>query len=371
MAKKAALTVLLAVFFASVAFGSEAAPDCVTKNAETLDEMADKLESMFQVKVKELELNLTPSFKIVLPDTNTEMGIKHKMGETTLEGLTKYNYIYSQIYYQIKYTLDVFAPVSFSLYDDIKLESIYEQRKYLQKVKGFAGGVETPKILGILKLREEVASETFYVAQLQEPFQADEGNLLVLRSRFDTDLKDETGREWLAFKAVIENSIPYEGNIYNYMLLNLDSSLHFRYAGSRELSLFYRGGYLIESQNLPLWKRYKLGGYDRMIGYNYDEFAGKYLAFGRLRFDFRVFDKIDWSIPLLEFKSLSMFVIGDIGCAGEGRDLLGLGNYRYSAGLGVVFDVTFRKKTTMKITLAIGQAIEQGRWPVFYLIHEI
>lgn len=374
MAKKTALAIFFLLAASFLSFAAEPVqPDCedTTKTAMTIDELADHIEGMFQLKIKELEFNLTPTFKIVLPDTSTEMGIKHKMGETTLEGMTKYNYIYSQIFYSIKYTLDVITPVSFSLYDDIKLESIYEQRKYLQKVKGFAGGVETPVLFDVFKLREELASETFYVAQLQDPFEADEGNLLILRSYFEANFKDSTKERVFLLKAGIENSIPYEGNIYNYILLSLESGVFFRFPGERDLSFTYKGGYLLENYNLPLWKRYKLGGYDRLIGYNFDEFAGRYFVSGRLRYDFRVFDRIDWVIPLLEIKSLSMFLIGDIGCAGNSREIMGLGNYKYSAGLGVVFDVTFRKKTKMKVTLAIGQAIEQGRLPVFYLIHEI
>ncbi len=371
MAKKTALIVLPLLLFLCALNAQEADNEANTKTAETIDEMADRIESMFQLKVKELEFNLTPTFKIVLPDTNTEMGIKHRMGETILEGYTRYNYIYSQINYQIKYTLDLITPVSFRLYDDIKLESIYEQRKYLQKVKGFGGGIETPELFGFFKLREEISSETFYVAQLQEPFSADEGNLLVLRSRFEAVFKDVLNRDFFILKTGVENSIPYEGNIYNYILLNVDSDIHLRYGQERELGIFYRGGYLLENYNLPLWKRYRLGGYDRLIGYNHDEFEGHYSVFGRMRYDFRVFDKIDWSIPLFEFKSLSMFVIGDIGCAGDGRKIMGIGNYKYSVGAGIVFNMTFRKKTKMKITIALGQAIEEGRLPVFYLIHEI
>lgn len=372
MAKKTVLMFLsLFLLFSCVLNAQEADGGANTETAENIEELADRIEGMFQFKVKELEFNLTPTFQIVLPDTSAEMGIKHRMGETLLEGYTKYNYIYSQINYQLKYTLDIFMPVSFRLYDDIKLESIYERRKYLQKVKGFGGGIETPELLGFIRIREELSSETFYVAQLQDTFSAEEGNLLVLRSIVDMVFRDGLKRDFFVLNTGIENSIPYEGNVYDYTLLNLRADVFLRYGDDRRLGLFYRGGYLLENHKLPVWKRYRLGGYDRMIGYNYDEYEGRYFVFGRARYDFKVFGAVDLNIPLFEFKGISMFVIGDIGCAGDGRRIMGLGNYKYSVGAGVVFDMTFRKKTKMKITLAIGQAIEQGRMPVFYLIHEI
>ena len=84
MAKKTALAIFFLLAASFLSFAAEPVqPDCedTTKTAMTIDELADHIEGMFQLKIKELEFNLTPTFKIVLPDTSTEMGIKHKMGE--------------------------------------------------------------------------------------------------------------------------------------------------------------------------------------------------------------------------------------------------------------------------------------------------
>jgi hypothetical protein len=136
------------------------------------------------------------------------------------------------------------------------------------------------------------------------------------------------------------------------------------------LQFKYEGGYLLEKISIPLWEVYRLGSFDKLIGYSFDEFQGFYENFFRIKYEWILIEKINVEFFWLLFNKLNSIIIFDVGCAGSDRDVTSINNYNAGVGFGLKFDFIFRKRTSVSITLALGQAIKQNRYPVFYFVHE-
>jgi hypothetical protein len=107
-----------------------------------------------------------------------------------------------------------------------------------------------------------------------------------------------------------------------------------------------------------------------MMGYNYDEFEGYYMDFIRVKYETPVIENISWEFFWIKLDTIRLFVDFDMGSAGGDHEVVNIDHYHYSAGLGITIEFTFRKRTPIKMTFALAQAIQQGKMPVFYFVHE-
>lgn len=366
MAKKtlafALLPLLLPVFCAAAEKPAQS-----TRTAQSLN--ADE-DTLVNVSVKELHFNITPTFKFVLPDTSARIGIKQKIGESTLEGVTEYNYIYSKINYLIKYEVTFGLPLTASLYDDINFEKMYEEKKYLQRNRGYSGGVQTPKLFDFLVLKQEMKSEDFYFAHLNDEAEVSRGFLLLHESTVEMEWK---GKERDAFRMNfnLDHSIPYQYSRYDFMFLNAWAEKIIETGDGSYLQAKMDLGYILEAANVPVWRRYSMGSYDRMIGYKYDEMHGNYMAFLRLKYDYAFLKKLNWQLFWFKITDIDAVAVADIGNAGSVWDMQDPAKYSAGAGLGFDVYVLFRNKTNIKLSFLLAQAIKQNYTPVFYFIYEV
>lgn len=329
-------------------------------------------DNLMQATLKEFRIDITPEFQLVLPDASLKIGLKQKLGDTVLDASTEYNYIYNKIRYDIRYSIELYMTFSANLYDAVNFEQLYKNDKYIQRNKGFGVSVQSPEILDCLILREEFRSDTYYFARLDNSFFPDRGSILMLNSWLEIDLTFSGKKIHRAdrFAVNFEKSIPSAYSSYNFLFLEVYLSKKFDLDAGRVLSLKFEGGYLLEKNNAPIWQVYRLGGYERMLGYNYDEIQGEYMDFVRVKYEMPLLEKINWELPLIRVDALKMFVVADMGSAGGDHEVVNINHYKYSVGLGLIIEFTFRKRTPIKMTFALGQAIQQGKLPVFYFVHE-
>jgi len=338
--------------------------------AEVVKPTEDK--DILELKLKEVHLSITPSFKLVVPDASVKLGLKQKIGDTQLDAETEYNYLYNKINYNIKYSVDFLLTCYIKFYDSINFEQIYLKEKYIQRNKGFIFGVHTPALFDYFQIKEELKFDNYYFAKLNDiSFTPDTGNTIFLITWFefsDEFLKEDNSRDIYA-GINFSKSISSDISFYNYLFLNIMAEKNFRFNGSM-LQFKFKGGYLIENFVTPVWEVYRLGSFDKLIGYNYDEFQGFYENFFRVKYEFIIGEKINWEFFWFLFNRLHGIIIFDAGCAGSDLDVTGISNYNIGIGAGLKFDFIFRKRTSVSITLAFGQAIKEGRYPVFYFVHE-
>ncbi len=374
MAKKN-LILLALIINACVCFGQIELP--ATAESITATAMADDAD-ILNINVKELHLNITPSFKLVLPDTSVKLGLRQKLGDTTLEGMTEYNYIYNKIKYMLKYGLELFMPMSVSIYDNVDFEQLYQDKKYIQRTKGIGAAISSPLLLGGITLSQELKNETYYIANLKDVLDTSDGVATVINSKIDITTKsvlpgkdsDAKYADW-QFDFNLEKAIPHKYSPINYMFLDMAIVKTIKFDKFTVLDFRTESGYLFLHGHLPLWKLYKLGGYDRLIGYEFDKLQGYYKNFARVKYEANPFGDLGWELGWLKFDRIRPFMVADFGCAGDIWTVQAIKNYRGGLGAGVVLDITFRKRTPIKITLAIGQALEAGYAPVFYFVHEL
>ncbi|MBP7793271.1 MAG: hypothetical protein KA120_09470 [Candidatus Goldbacteria bacterium] len=333
----------------------------------------DENDELLNLRLQEIHFNVTPSFKIVIPDASIKLGLEQKIGDTQLDAETEYNYVYNKINYNIKYGFDFLMTYYVKFYDTINFEQIYNiNEKYIQRNKGIVFGIHTPTLFDYFQVKEELEFGNYYFARLSNTnFIPDDGNTIFLVTWFefsDGFVKNNNLRDTYA-GINFDKSIPSDFSFYNYLFLNVLAEKNFRFDSST-LQLKFKGGYLIENFSTPMWKVYRAGGFDKMIGYKYDEFQGFYENFFRIKYDFIIKEKINRQFLLLLFKKINGIIILDAGCAGSENDISKINSYKVGAGIGVKFEFIFRKRTPVMITLAIGQAMEADRYPVFYFVDE-
>jgi hypothetical protein len=367
MAKK----ILIIAVFALASFSIHAAGRPAATPTPTLTPAPDEL---INVRLKEIYVDISPEFQLILPDTSLKLGFKQKVGDTLLDASTEYNYLYNKIRYDLKYSVDIYFTMSLILYDSINFEQIYQNGKYIQRNKDYGFSIMTPRFFDFINIRQEIRSDNYYFARLDNQFAPSAGNTLV----GDTwiEFTPPAANAWILdvpgnrVAVNFDKAIPTDFSTQNYLSLNLSADFSFKLDNRAELTLKYEGGYLLEPYNVPLWQDYRLGGYENMMGYNYDEFEGHYKFFGRIKYDFPMFDKINYEFFLVRLDAVRMFCAGAAGNAGDGHAMLYLDHYSFSAGIGFVVECTFRKRTPFKMTFALAQAIKNGRTPVFYFVHE-
>ena len=335
------------------------------------EEAGERPENLFEVTLKEVRFNITPSFKFVLPDTFARMLIRQHIGKTVLEADTFYNYIYSEMKYKLRYILEFEYPVALSLYDEINFEKKYEDNSYLQRNKGIGFTFQTPEYFGFLTLRQQIKYENIYFSQLETVMTAEDNNNFMLTTFAGFHFRDEKGRTDLYTDISLEKAIPHDLSPINFLFMNCSFLKVFRMGRTRQFSLRAELGYEFEGHVVPIWKKYLMGGYDRMMGYNYDTLQGNNKFFTRWKLDFLLGENTGWELPMLQFANVNSFIVTDIGVVGGKEDFIDASKYNISFGLGLIFHAVFRGKTKMKITVAIAQPIEEGMWPMFYFVHEI
>jgi hypothetical protein len=353
----------------SVSITAGAVP--VTPAVATAGYLPEELEQKFiEVKLKEVHFYVTPTFKFVLPDTSVVIGIKQDLGASTIEGMTEYNYIYSKMNYLLKYTLNVMFPPSLSLYDDVRFEQMYNSHKYLQRNRGVSASISTPKLFDFLTFREEAKNENFYFADLSGTFKIDSGTNLLSESWIETELKNGANERDFYVGLNFDKAIPSQFSIDDFLFINMNLFKRVQF-NDEKISVFSELGYLLQNNNVPVWKQYTLGGFDHMIGYNVDEIIGFYKAFFRLRYDRLIADDINMRIFVPDLKSVDIFVDGDAGEAGDIWSMMHTMNYHTSVGIGTDITLTYKKTLKVKLTFAIAQAFVANRKPVFYFAWEI
>jgi hypothetical protein len=381
MEKKAALSALLMLALLPAALpGAPAAPAAITATAaagvttaaSVTGTASDEEDNLMEVRLQELHFNITPEFQFVLPDASLRIGLKQKLGDTRLDASTEYNYLYNKFRYDIRYSVELYMTFSANLYDAVNFEQLYQSQKHIQRNKGFGISVQTPEFFDFLRLREEFVFDNYYFARLDNSFSPETGAIMLLYSWLELDLsfseKEINGGDRLAVN--FDKSMPSDASSYNFLFLNVLLQKGFDFGSGQALELKFEGGYLLEKNDVPIWQIYRLGGYDRMIGFNYDEFEGYYMDFLRLKYSLRAFSGLNWELPLITVDNIDMFFIVDMGSAGTDHDVTCIEHYNYSTGLGAVVEFTFRKRTKVRMTFAVAQAVSQGKYPVFYFAHE-
>lgn len=346
---------------------AKAAPLSITKTTEFY-------ENIINLKVKELYLNITPYFRVVLPDASVSIGLKQRVGDTMLEGLTEYNYIYNKITYLLKYGLETYFPVSVSLYDNLEFEAIYAGAKYIQRTKGLGFSIGSPVLFSVLKFGEEFKNETAYLAHLNNSFEVEQGLASIFVTWMEIKLTEKQGKnefDKLRLYVNFDKAVPHRDSKYNFLFLNCSLTANLRFENGHNLLFNVETGHMLEAYNVPLWKIYSLGGYDRLIGYGLNQFQDYYKVFGRLRYDGTVAENIGWEWWWFKLDNLKAFAIADCGRAGNVYQIQEYKSYKFGVGAGISFQFTFRKKTPVGVTLAIGQSIEEGVPPVVYFIYEL
>jgi hypothetical protein len=336
--------------------------------------LVDSDEDIINLKVKELHLNITPAFRVVLPDASINLGLNQKIGDTILEGMTEYNYLQNSISYMLKYGLETYVPVSVSLYDNLNFEQIYKSQKYIQRTRGLGFNLGSPLILSCIKIGEEFKNETSYLAKLDGEYLPDEGIASLLTTWVELKLKDKkAGSEYDSFRLYVdlEKAIPHAYSRYNFVFMNVSVLKNFRSDRGNNLMLYAGGGYMYYSPIVPLWKLYSLGGYDGLIGYGLNEFQEYYKVFSRIKYDRTIASNINWQWLWFTLDNVRAFVIGDAGSVSNLRGIQCIDTYKCGVGLGTTIQFTFRKRTAVKVTFALGQAIAKNRVPVFYFIYEL
>lgn len=361
MAGKIKIILLFLCLFASNVVFGEDSPQQLTQTAD---------ESV-NVKMKEVHITLAPTLKLVFPDTSIKINVKHDLGPSSVEADSEYNYLYSKINYMLKYTLNAEYPPAVSLYDDVRFEQIYDTKKYLQRGRGFSLSVSTPYYFDLISLKQEIRRDTYYFASLQNEFVRSEGNMILYDTHIQLNPKKNSGQKILCLCANLEKAIPYKGSPYGFIILNvyLNSNAEL----SRKINFLnnFEYGYLLLRDNIPLWKSYNLGGYERMAGYKVDFMNGNYKVFYRGKIQWAAFPEINFKFWLVDFLSADLHAQTDIGSAGDVWKIQSTGNYKASLGTGISLYFAYRRTTKVKITLAVAQALEQGSVPVYYLVQEL
>ncbi len=329
-------------------------------------------DTIMDVRLKEYSFFITPEFRFVLPDASVKLGLRQKIGDTQLDASTEYNYLYNKIRYDISYSLDFYLTYALSFYDIVSFEQVYQESKYIQRNKGLGFSVQTPKFFDIFLFREELKNDNYYFARLNEDPQPDAGTVIILKSWLEIDLEaspePKRFRNRLALN--FDKSIPSDLSYYNFIFFNVYFFREMRLEGGQSVSVRYDGGFLLDRNAVPIWQVYRLGGYERMMGYNYDEFEGHYMDFIRLKYETLLAEKINADFFWIRIDSLGLFVALDFGSAGTDYDVMNVSRYNASVGIGLSLDFTFRKRTPVRMVFSVAQAIRQGRLPVFYFIHE-
>lgn len=365
------VVVLLLTAFCVSAETTAPVPVTVAAAAAVTD-TANKEETLMDVRLKQLYLNITPELQFVLPDASLKLGLKQKIGDTMLDASTEYNYLYNKIRYDISYSIDVFLTLAVNLYDAVSFEQVYKNDKYIQRNKGLGFSVGTPKIFNFLSLREEIKNDNYYFARLDNSFSPETGNILISDSwiEFDLNFDDKTEKSVNRIAFNFDKSIPSKMSGIDFLFLNVYADKKFIFEDTRILTLKYEGGFLLDGIELPTWKLYRLGGYERMMGFNYDEFEGYFKEFLRVKIEAPVVERINWEFFWIRFDTIRVFAAFDTGSTGGGHEVGKIDHYNYSAGLGLIIEFTFRKNTPIKMTFAAAQAIKQGKLPVFYFVNE-
>ena len=331
-------------------------------------------DEMMKLNVKELHLDITPSFKIVLPDTSVDLGLKQKIGDTTLEGSTSYNYIYNSIKYMLKYSLDLYVPVGLSLYDSVDFEQIYQNSKYIQRVKGLGLNAGSPPILSVLKVGAEFKNETTYLAKLDSPLDVEQGLASLIKGWFEikfTGNSDGKDYELLKLYGDLEKAVPTDYSDYNFLFVNYSANFTYKFNPQQILTLRGATGHMFVADMVPLWKIYSLGGYDSLIGYPTNAFQDFYMVSGRIKYEQEIFSYINWETWWIRFDRLKIFAIADSGRVGNIYQIQQFPEYKYGVGAGISLDLTFRRRTPLRATLAVGQALYSGLPPVVYFVYEL
>ncbi len=331
-------------------------------------------DEIFELKVKELSFTIIPTFKLIVPETSINLGLRQKIGETDFLAQSEYNYIHSKINYLLEYTVNLYLPVFVNLYDNVNFEKIYENKKYLQRNKGYGGGIKTQKIFDFFVLKQEIKSENYYFASIEDRLNINQGNILLYNTWLEFLFEHKYKKEILKdFYSVInfEKAIPSDFSEYNFLFLNLIGDYIFYFENKRTINFYMEYGYLLIRDNLPVWKIYSLGGYERLIGFQYDEFQGYYKFFSRIRGKSMIWDNINFELLFLKLTSIDGFLVFDAGQVGNIYEIQKYTDYKMSIGGGIDFNILFRNKLKITLTLALGQAIKQDRYPVFYFIYEL
>jgi len=329
-------------------------------------------DQYMQMQMKELHLNVTPSFEFVLPDTDFKISLLNKFDLSQLEASTEYNYLYSRIYYMLKYSLSLFFQPFVSLYDDTDFEKIYANGKFIQRTRGLSGGVKLPMIFDLFLFSAEGKNENFYFANLQDNLNVNQGNINLFNFRMEVfDKKRETSDYY--FQADVEKSIPADNSDYNFMFLNIDANKTLKFQGNNFISDVFQAGYLLQQSNVPEWKLYNLGGYAQLAGYSFDEFQGYYKIFNRLKLDVECLNDIGWKLTwkqyTAEWSTVDVFATFDAGCVGSSDDIQNINRYHFSAGIGLRFGCMLGK-SKMYFTFMLAKALYSNSLPFFYYEQE-
>lgn len=331
-------------------------------------------EEIFELKVKEVSFTIIPTIKLVLPDTSAVIGINQKIGDTNLIAQSEYNYLYSKISYLLQYIINFYFPLSFSLYDNVNFEKIYENLKYLQRNKGYGVGLQSPNIFNFLTLKQELKNENYYFASIEDKLNINQGNILFYNTwiefLFEQQQKNKTLRDtYLGIN--FEKAIPSDFTDYNFLFLNLFFNKIFYYKDKRSLNFYLEYGYLLTGDNLPIWKIFTLGGYERLMGYSFDEFQGLYKLFGRIKGDTIIFDKINWEFLFLKLLNINGFLVLNTGNVGSVYDIQDFTKYKLSVGGGIDLNLLFRNRIKVILTFTLAKAINSYHPPVFYFVYQL
>jgi hypothetical protein len=333
------------------------------------------VELPFELRTKQLKVQVTPEVQLVLPDGDSRITVEHAADGRALTIGTRYNYFAGKIRYWLSYQVPLVDPflLTTSVSDDIGFGRIYYDERYLERARN--GRIGTGLILPFVTVVTSVGRTGWHLSPYGNPALTRSGLIDSVEVVVTTVTLPEVFEPVDPDENIIRyrHAFRWAGGNYRYdrievQLVRTDQ----RFLGNDEIKFrVFTGLAFAFSPTLPDNETFALGGAAGVKGYRYEEFRGPGMDMGAAEYG--------WIIPgKLNFSWIGLRVgrILAVGFAEGGRIAADWfrpdTSWKYSGGLGIRLEGKFLQHYAGRIRLYVAQAEGiSSRGPVYYALMDL
>jgi outer membrane protein assembly factor BamA len=325
---------------------------------------------MPDVKITNARMVQMPNFRFVLPNSEIELSVHQQISSTTFDVASRYDMIntYFHIGFDLRYDfLPYFAGAT--LGDTIFFELNLGPKTYFQRTHNIVPYFGY-KLGRFTEITTAVSVGNTITASIDKNVEYDKGNVLVesIGVKYDTvDILNPIPSGTM-LSCTLLGSYRGTGSDYEYTKGEIDIKNTCMALNRDYLESYFKFYFPLTTDFKPISDVYFAGGYEILRGYDFREFYGDTLMYGKLNYHIPIIRNVKKHALRAAFEILSIDVAAETAQIGNVRDFGSCYSMKSSVSAGLGCDVVMFNHINFKFDTFCGKALESNRIPVFYFI---
>ncbi len=331
---------------------------------------ADPASDMPNIKITDARMVQVPDFSFILPNSEIQLSVHQQISSTTFDVASRYDMLntFFHIGFDLRYN---FAPffAGGALDDTIYFELNLGPKTYFERVHNIIPYFGY-KLGRFTELKVASSFGNTLTASVDNTVDYDKGNVLLesVGIKYDTSNVLNPVPNGSMLSATLYGSYCGLGSDYEYTKGEIEAKNTYMPRTWDYLESDFKYYFPMTTDLRPISDVYLVGGYDILRGYNYREFYGDTLVYGRLNYHIPIVRNVKEKALRAKFRIMTIDLTGETAQIGNARDLGNVYNLKSSVSAGLGCDVVLFEHVNIKFSTFSAKALEANRTPVFYFI---